>query len=239
MFIDSQMMTPSVRFLKILIFLFLISCNAKMIGQGISSTEIFQSNTKFISAIANDSIINDTTFVNLKDFSQDFVYDMKYATTDNFLKSQVYNCAQCYLRFKTVKALLLANKKLMKKGYRIKIFDCYRPLDIQKRMWELVPNPEYVANPSKGSIHNRGGAVDITLVDKDGLELDMGTPFDHFGVESSHDYSDLSDEVIDNRKLLKRIMLKKNFEAFDSEWWHYNLKKAKRDTISNFKWQCD
>lgn len=233
------MMTPSVRFLKIVIFLFLISCKVKMIGQGISSTEILQSNTKFISAIGNDSIINDTTFVNLKDFSQDFVYDMKYATTDNFLKSQVYNCAQCYLRFKTVKALLLANKKLMKKGYRIKIFDCYRPLDIQKCMWELVPNQEYVANPSKGSIHNRGGAVDITLVDKDGLELDMGTPFDHFGVESSHDYSDLSDEVIDNRKLLKRIMLKKNFEAFDSEWWHYNLKKAKRDTISNFKWQCD
>lgn len=232
-------MTPSVRFLKIVIFLFLISCKVKMIGQGISSTEILQSNTKFISAIGNDSIINDTTFVNLKDFSQDFVYDMKYATTDNFLKSQVYNCAQCYLRFKTVKALLLANKKLMKKGYRIKIFDCYRPLDIQKCMWELVPNQEYVANPSKGSIHNRGGAVDITLVDKDGLELDMGTPFDHFGVESSHDYSDLSDEVIDNRKLLKRIMLKKNFEAFDSEWWHYNLKKAKRDTISNFKWQCD
>ncbi len=232
-------MLPSVRFLSIVIFLLLISCKAKVIGQGISSTEILQSNTKFISAIANDSIIKDTTFVNLKDFSQDFVYDMKYATTDNFLKSQVYNCAQCYLRFKTVKALLLANKKVMKKGYRIKIFDCYRPLDVQKCMWELVPNPEYVANPSKGSIHNRGGAVDITLVDKDGLELDMGTPFDYFGVESSHDYSDLSDEVMDNRKLLKRIMLKKNFEAFDSEWWHYNFKKAKHDNISNFKWQCD
>lgn len=233
------MMFSSVRFFSIVIFLLLLSCKAKVTGQGISSTEIIPSNTKFISAIANDSVINDTTFVNLKDFSQDFVYDMKYATTDNFLKSQVYNCPQCYLRFKTVKALLLANKKIMKKGYRIKIFDCYRPLDIQKCMWELVPNPEYVANPSRGSIHNRGGAVDITLVDKDGIELDMGTPFDYFGVESSHDYSDLSDEVINNRKLLKKIMLKKNFEAFDSEWWHYNLKNAKQDNISNFKWQCD
>ncbi len=233
------MMTPSVRFLLIGVFLLLISCKARMIGQGISSNDILQSNAKAISSIANDSIPNDTTFVNLNDFSHDFVYDMKYATTDNFLKSQVYDCAQCYLRFKTVKALLLANKKIMKKGFRIKIFDCYRPLDIQKRMWEIVPNPEYVANPSNGSIHNRGGAVDITLVNQDGIELDMGTPFDHFGVESSHDYSDLSDEVIANRKLLKKIMLKKHFESFDSEWWHYNLKKAKRDKISNFKWQCD
>jgi len=232
-------MTPSVRFLLIGIFFLLISCKARVIGQGISSNDILQSNAKSISTIANDSVINDTTFVNLKDFSQEFVYDIKYATTDNFLKSQVYDCAQCYLRFKTVKALLLANKKIMRKGYRIKIFDCYRPLDIQKRMWEIVPNPEYVANPSNGSIHNRGGAVDITLVDKDGLELDMGTPFDHFGVESSHDYSNLSDEVIDNRKLLKNLMLKKKFEVFDSEWWHYNLKKGKRDKISNFKWQCD
>jgi D-alanyl-D-alanine dipeptidase len=183
--------------------------------------------------------VNDTTFVNLRDFSQDFVYDMKYATDDNFLKSKVYDCAECYLRYKTVKALISANQRFMKKGLKIKLFDCYRPLDIQKRMWAIVPNPEYVANPSKGSIHNRGGAVDITLVDFDGKELDMGTTFDFFGKEASHDYRDFSKEIQNNRKLLRKIMVKEHFNSFDSEWWHYNLKAGLYDTVSNFKWECN
>jgi D-alanyl-D-alanine dipeptidase len=163
---------------------------------------------------------------------------MKYATDDNFLKSKVYDCAECYLRYKTVKALILANQKFMKKGFKIKIFDCYRPLDIQKRMWVIVPNPKYVADPSKGSIHNRGGAVDITLVDFDGKELDMGTTFDFFGIEASHNYSKFSKEIKNNRNLLKKIMVKQNFNSFDSEWWHYNLKSGLKDEVSNFKWNC-
>ena len=136
--------------------------------------------------------INDTTFVKLKNFSSNFIFDMKYATEDNFLKAKVYDCDDCYLRLKTIKSLINANNEFLSKGYRIKIFDCYRPLDIQKKMFELVPNPEYVANPKKGSIHNRGGAVDLTLVDENGIELDMGTAFDFFGPESSHNYADLS-----------------------------------------------
>jgi D-alanyl-D-alanine dipeptidase len=187
----------------------------------------------------NSPIINDTTFVNLKDYSQDFVYDMKYATTDNFLKAKVYDCAACFLRLKTVEALLEANKKFIKKGYKIKIFDCYRPLDIQKKMWEIVPNPEYVANPAKGSIHNRGGAVDITLVDSNEKELEMGTSFDYFGIEASHKYLNVSEEVKANRELLKRIMNKNGFNSFDSEWWHYNLRSALKEKVSNFKWSCN
>lgn len=186
-----------------------------------------------------DTIIDDTTFVNLKDYSQDFVYDMRYATEDNFLKAKVYDCAECYLRLKTVKALVEANKDFMEKGYRIKLYDCYRPLDIQKRMWEIVSNPNYVANPAKGSIHNRGGAVDITLVDSIGNELDMGTGFDHFGIEAGHSYRKLDKKVIQNRKMLKRIMQKHDFKIFESEWWHYNLNNASADKLSNFKWECD
>jgi D-alanyl-D-alanine dipeptidase len=183
--------------------------------------------------------INDTTFVNLKDYSQDFVYDMKYATDDNFLKAKVYDCAECYLRYKTVKALIEANRKFMKKGLKIKLFDCYRPLDIQKRMWAIVPNPQYVANPSKGSIHNRGGAVDITLVDFEGKELDMGTTFDYFGKEAGHDYPEFSKSIKYNRNLLRTVMIKVHFNSFDSEWWHYNLKTGLNDSVSNFKWHCD
>lgn len=198
----------------------------------------------FLSATAllhaqQDTVISDTTFVNLKDYSTDFVYDMKYATEDNFLKAKVYDCAECFLRLKTVKALVKANKKFIRKGYRIQLFDCYRPLDIQKRMWQIVSNPEYVADPAKGSIHNRGGAVDITLVDGNGIALDMGTPFDFFGPEAGHYFENLSDEVKQNRILLKRIMQKSGFIPFNSEWWHYNLNNASKDRVSNTKWNCN
>lgn len=183
-------------------------------------------------------IIDDTTFVNLKDYSTDFIYDMKYATENNFLKAKVYDCPECYLRLKTVQALIAANKAFIKKGYRIKLFDCYRPLDIQRRMWKIVSNPEYVADPAKGSIHNRGGAVDITLVDQKGKELDMGTPFDFFGIEASHNYEKLSKKVKNNRMLLKRIMTENKFNSLASEWWHYNLKSALTDKVANEKWDC-
>jgi len=193
----------------------------------------------FGSSNKNLTRVNDTTFVSLKDYSQDFVYDMKYATADNFLKAKVYDCAECYLRLKTVKALIEANAEFIKMGYKIKLFDCYRPLDIQKRMWKIVSNPSYVADPSKGSIHNRGGAVDITLVDFNGKELNMGTTFDFFGIEASHNYQNFSQEILKNRRLLKKIMRNHGFNSFDSEWWHYNLKEALNDNVSNVKWQCD
>ena len=183
--------------------------------------------------------ISDTTFVNLRDYSNDFIYDMKYATEDNFLKAKVYDCAECVLRFKTVKALIAANADFSKKGYKIKLYDCYRPLSIQKKMWEIVSNPEYVADPKKGSIHNRGGAVDISLVDVNGKEVDMGTPFDFFGTRASHNYTMLSNQVKSNRKYLKKIMIQNGFNSFDSEWWHYNLKAGLKDKVSNQKWKCE
>jgi D-alanyl-D-alanine dipeptidase len=210
--------------LLICFFLCLVSCKSQTVNALESKSQI---------------IVHDTTFVNLKNYSNDFVYDMKYATSDNFLKAKVYDCAECFLRFKTVKALIKANDSFIKMGYKIKLFDCYRPLDIQKKMWKIVPNPSYVADPSKGSIHNRGGAVDITLVDDNGKELDMGTPFDFFGLEAGHNYSNLSQEIKDNRELLKKVMIEKGFNIFDSEWWHYNLKSALNDKISNTKWKCD
>ena len=198
---------------------------------------VFFSATNLLQA-QNATAISDTTFVNLKDYSADFVYDMKYSTTDNFLKAKVYDCAECFLRLKTVKALVKANTKFIQKGYRIQLFDCYRPLDIQKKMWQIVANPEYVADPAKGSIHNRGGAVDITLVDNNGKALDMGTPFDFFGHEASHNYQLLSDEVKQNRLVLKQTMQENGFVSFDSEWWHYNLQNASKEKVSNTKWEC-
>ncbi len=180
----------------------------------------------------------DTTFVRLADYSANFAYDMRYATENNFLNAKVYDCAECYTRVKTAKALMKANDEFMLKGFKIKFFDCYRPNSVQYKMWEIVPNPQYVANPVKGSIHNRGGAVDITLVTLDGEELDMGTDFDFFGKRAYHDNMDLPQNILDNRKVLKETMEKHGFWSIRTEWWHYNLSAASNDNIADFKWEC-
>ena len=180
----------------------------------------------------------DSTFVRLADFSDGFAYDMRYATKNNFLKEQVYECAECYTRVKTANALMEANKEFEKKGVKIKFFDCYRPNSVQYKMWEIVPNPQYVANPVKGSIHNKGGAVDITLVTLEDEELNMGTDFDYFGKRAYHDNLDLPQEVLDNRKLLKETMERHGFWSIRTEWWHYNLSAASNDKVADFKWNC-
>lgn len=220
------------------IIIFFISCKSTESTLS-NKKELLKSNYLKGNSIALYEGINDTTFVKLKNFSGDFVFDMKYATDANFLKAKVYDCDECYLRMKTIKNLIDANTEFQSLGYKIKLFDCYRPLDIQKKMWEIVPNADYVANPKKGSIHNRGGAVDITLVDSDGKELNMGTSFDFFGPEAAHNYQCFSRKIRKNRTLLKEIMLKHNFKSFDSEWWHYNLVDSNKDKLANFKWDCN
>jgi len=226
------------KFISVL-FLFFLLVSCKSTESSMTKKGQLQNNYLNGNSIAMYNGINDTTFVKLKDFSNEFVFDMKYATEDNFLKKKVYDCDECYLRLKTIKDLIEANREFEAKGYRIKLFDCYRPIDIQKKMWEIVPNADYVADPKKGSIHNRGGAVDITLVDQDGKELDMGTTFDFFGPEASHNYQNFSRKIRKNRAYLKEIMLKHHFKSFDSEWWHYNLMDSYKDKLANFKWDCN
>ncbi|MBW1295494.1 M15 family metallopeptidase [Aquimarina litoralis] len=179
----------------------------------------------------------DDEFVNIEELSNYFVLDMKYATKHNFLKEAVYSCAKCYIRGVVAKALIKANKDFMEKGYRIKLFDCYRPHSVQKKMWKIFPNPGYVADPKGGSIHNKGAAVDITLTDLQGNQVDMGTKFDHFGKEAHHSYRAFSDEILANRKLLREIMEKNGFSTIRTEWWHYNF-KSKKFKIADFKWKC-
>ena len=183
--------------------------------------------------------VSDTTFVKLSAYSSAFIYDLKYATTDNFLGEKVYNCGECYLRYKTVKALLVAQEKIKSKGYKFKLFDCYRPLSVQQKMWALVSDPAYVADPAKGSLHNRGGAVDLTLVDKNGNELDFGTTFDFFGEQASHSYLELEKVVLKNRTYLKKVMTESGFTIFPSEWWHYNIDGGQELPIANFTWPCN
>ncbi|WP_108867435.1 M15 family metallopeptidase [Aquimarina aquimarini] len=188
---------------------------------------------------AGSGNVDDGEFVNIEDISSDFVLDMRYATTSNFLKEKVYSCAKCYVRDVVAQALIQANADLIKKGYKIKFFDCYRPHSVQKKMWKIFPNPGYVANPKGGSVHNRGAAVDITLVKLDGESVDMGTDFDFFGKKAHHSYSAFSQEILDHRKLLKKTMEKHGFKTIRTEWWHYNFIGNKRFTVSDFTWKCD
>lgn len=185
------------------------------------------------------SKITDTTFVDISELDTTFILDIKYATKNNFLNESVYDCGKCFLRLKTAISLIAAQQEFLSLGYKIRLLDCYRPLDVQKKMFLLVSNPKFVAPPDKGSVHNRGAAVDLTLETLDGSVLDMGTEFDHFGPESSIDYIHLSKEVLQNRKLLMEVMMKNGFDPINSEWWHFNLRQDLKDPVSNFKWGCD
>ncbi|WP_224490167.1 M15 family metallopeptidase [Robertkochia flava] len=207
-------------------------------GKGNEESLSLKQETKATAIPVSLEDLPDTAFVRLADYSKDFVYDLKYATTDNFIGEKVYDCDECYTRVSTAKALIEVNQAFMEQGFRIKFFDCYRPHSIQKKMWEIYPNPTYVADPAKGSIHNKGGAVDITLVNIDGEELDMGTTFDFFGKAAHHAYSDLPEEVLSNRILLKSTMESYGFNAITSEWWHYNFGPTLNYGIADFVWDC-
>jgi zinc D-Ala-D-Ala dipeptidase len=177
--------------------------------------------------------------VELSSISNDFEFDIRYAGENNFTKQVLYDCPKCFLRFSVAHDLIMANREFMQLGYRLKIFDCYRPLSVQRKMWEIVPNPNYVANPEKGSIHNRGGAVDLSLVNFRGKDVEMGTDFDFFGYEAFHEYPYLHDSILSNRGTLKNILAKHNFMAIRTEWWHYSHRTSMLYPVMDFRFVCD
>lgn len=167
----------------------------------------------------------------------DIKLDIKYATTDNFTGSKIYDCPKCLLRPEAAEALVKAHKNLKKKGYGLKMFDCYRPRPYQQRLWDKVPNPNYVTPPAKGSMHSRGAAVDLTLTDSKGNELDMGTPYDFFGPEAHTDNLKLPKKVLENRKILQRALAEVGFKGIRTEWWHFSY-QAKKFPLSDYVWPC-
>lgn len=167
---------------------------------------------------------NPYNLVDVQKINPDIMLDIKYATKDNFTGQQVYSNAKCYLLKEVAEALNEAAKYFAQLGYTIKIWDGYRPHKVQYIFWHLVPDERYVANPEKGSKHNRGCAVDITLVDQHGKELDMGTDFDDFSEKAHRSYANLSETISNNRKLLENIMAQHNFIGEPTEWWHFDYK---------------
>lgn len=155
--------------------------------------------------------------------------DIRYATGNNFMKRQLYPVAKAYLRTPAAQALLNVQRELAAHGIGIKVFDAYRPYRVTVAMWEPIQDPDYVADPAKGSRHNRGAAVDLTLIDlNSGAELPMPTGYDDFTSRAAHAFTDLPADVLANRALLRDVMTKHGFEPLPSEWWHYDFRGWER-----------
>lgn len=167
----------------------------------------------------------DKRMVELKTLIPSIVYDLRYATVNNFMKRLMYPAGtkHTYMRSPAAKALKQVQAELAARGLGLKIYDAYRPYAVTVKFWELVHDERYVANPANGSGHNRGTSVDLTLISlSTGRELKMGTGFDNFTDTAHHSFTRLPEDVLENRKLLRSVMEKAGFKALETEWWHYS-----------------
>jgi D-alanyl-D-alanine dipeptidase len=160
--------------------------------------------------------------VDLTDVYPNAILDLRYATENNFTHQVVYPIAKCALRKSVAERLAAAGRQMEQEGYRLKVYDCYRPISVQKIFWSLVPDERYVANPKEGSRHNRGAAVDVSMTDANGVDLEMPTEFDNFTERAHRDWPNATPEAKKNRKRLERIMLVHGFIGLDTEWWHFD-----------------
>ena len=162
--------------------------------------------------------------IDIEKIIPEIVLDIRYATTNNVTQCQIYTQPKCYLLSHVAEALKLVNDELKQYGYKLKIFDGYRPLSAQWKLWNNFPNPDYVSDPSvEFGRHTRGTTVDITLINLDGSEVEMPTEFDSCEQEAGSDYPHLPENIIERRELLKSIMRKHGFTTIKSEWWHFDF----------------
>lgn len=166
----------------------------------------------------------DDEYVLVKKYIPDIYVELRYATENNFTGVKIYDFTEAYLRYGTVKKLAQVQKELKLQGYSLKIWDAYRPFEAQQKLWEVYPDPNYVANPANGmKKHNLGGTVDITMVAADGSVISMPTEFDDFSLKADRDYSDIEDEeAVKNVMILQNVMENNGFTGYQGEWWDYS-----------------
>ncbi|HEY9362463.1 MAG TPA: M15 family metallopeptidase [Chitinophagaceae bacterium] len=199
-------------FLSTMIFINSISAQEKLL--------IIAKIKDYQSQVTENSV---NKMVSLTEMIPTIELDIRYATKNNFTGKQLYRFGEdAFLREPVAVALSRVQSALKEQGLGLKVFDAYRPYSATVKMWELIKDERYVANPAKGSGHNRGIAVDLTIIDlATKKESDMGTGFDNFTDTAHQDFRNLPATVLQNRKLLKEIMEKNNFKALDTEWWHF------------------
>ncbi len=178
----------------------------------------------WIVACASSKPSADADLVSIQQVNPHIHIDIRYATLNNFANQKLYPSGKiCFVRRSVAVKLDAVQQELETQGLGLKIYDGYRPLSVQKKMWAIMPDENYVANPTKGSRHNRGAAVDITLVRADGTELLMPTAFDDFTEKAWRTATkDISDEALRNRTLLQSVMEKHGFSGLKTEWWHFD-----------------
>lgn len=166
----------------------------------------------------------DDEYVLVKKYIPDIYVELRYATENNFTGVKIYDFTEAYLRYGTVKKLAQVQKELKLQGYSLKIWDAYRPFEAQQKLWEVYPDPNYVANPANGmKKHNLGGTVDITMVAADGSVISMPTEFDDFSLKADRDYSDIEyEEAVKNVMILQNVMENNGFTGYQGEWWDYS-----------------
>ena len=178
-----------------------------------------------------DNIEKQTGFQKVEGAS--FILDLKYRTSDNFLKRDVYSAFDlnaCYVHPELYKRLQDVATILNNQKQKLVLFDCFRPLSVQKAMWKIVPDSRYVANPKNGSLHNRGIAVDVGIATEDGIYLEFPTAFDSFEPKAWRSYKcpEEDKEKCANRDFLRELMHKVGLVSINSEWWHFQLPEAKK-----------
>jgi zinc D-Ala-D-Ala dipeptidase len=189
-----------------------------------------------IPALYKQSVAADSNqaFIDIISYIPGIRRDIRYATAANFTHHVLYPYAGVFLRLPAAKALSAVQRELNNQGLGLLIYDAYRPYSITEKMWEIVPDDRYAANPRNGSGHNRGVAVDLTIVDlRSGKPLTMPTDFDDFTEKAHHAYPVSDTTIAANRTLLRSIMEKHGFIPLTTEWWHYYLKDYKQYPLMN------
>jgi len=162
-------------------------------------------------------------FIRLDRAISSLIIDLRYASGDNIVGEPFYESATPWLHRDAVRALKKVVARLRDQGYRLVIWDAYRPPQAQWRLWHAYPDPEFVADPRKGSRHSRGTTVDVTLADREGKLLEMPTDFDVFTKRADHELDDLEPEIRERVEILRNAMFAHGFRGVPAEWWHYDL----------------
>ncbi len=203
-----------------LVFGLSVTATSQIIPENQYGLKVVQTMEQYHQLVKKDS---NNALVDLTSLIPDLVLEIKYATGNNFTGMQLYPYPRVYLRLPAARALAKVQKELKKQGLGLKIYDAYRPYSVTAAMWEFVKDENYAADPRKGSRHNRGCAIDLTIIDlKTGTEIEMPTPYDDFTDKAHHSYKDLSPKAIENRSLLLGLMKGNSFTPIESEWWHYD-----------------
>ena len=168
--------------------------------------------------------------VNVNQKNADVIIELRYASENNFTNQKIFHSNKCFIHNISFEYLCKSIEISKKLGLKLKIFDAYRPIYVQKALWVKLPDPNFIAPPDKGSPHSRGVAIDLTLT-RDGEELDMGTDFDEFSRLSYHGNLEISEESYKNRLLLLGIMTDSGWDFYRNEWWHYQLFNSKNFPI--------